>query len=128
VAAQFRHRRIRHHRSGKRRIHAGLCLSGLCAGPRLRRTPRGDRLSKPRHNQTFEGLALDEPLRAKDATARCGLLIVDTVTGTTVEWLRFEHTIEELYDVAVLPGVRQAEAIGFRGDDIQREISPERRE
>ena len=80
-------------------------------------------LSKPRHNQTFAGLALDDRLRAKDATARCGLLVVDIDTGNAVEWLRFEHTIEELYDVAVLPGVRQAEALGFRADDIQREIS-----
>jgi hypothetical protein len=26
--------------------------------------------------------------------------------------------------VAVIPGVRQAEAVGFRADDIQREIVP----
>lgn len=83
-------------------------------------------LSKPRRNKTFDGLALDERLQAKDATARCGVLVVNIDTGNAVEWLRFEHTIEELYDVAVLPGVRQAEAIGFRADDIQREISVER--
>jgi uncharacterized protein (TIGR03032 family) len=80
-------------------------------------------LSRPRRNQTFAGLALDDRLREKDAAARCGLLIVDIDSGNVVEWLRFEHTIEELYDVAVLPGVRQAEAIGFKADDIQREIS-----
>lgn len=82
-------------------------------------------LSRPRRNQTFEGLALDEQLEAKDAAARCGLIIVDIDSGNTVEWLRFEHTIEELYDVAVLPGVRQAEAVGFVGADIQRAISAE---
>jgi uncharacterized protein (TIGR03032 family) len=81
-------------------------------------------LSRPRRNLTFEGLALDERLRAKDAVARCGLQVVDIDTGNAVEWLRFGHTIEELYDVAVIPGVRQAEAIGFRADDIQREIIP----
>jgi len=59
----------------------------------------------------------------KDAAPRCGLLIVDIDKGNLVEWLRFEHIIEELYDVAVLPGVHQAEAIGFKADDIQREIS-----
>lgn len=84
-------------------------------------------LSKPRRNKTFEGLALDERLREKDAAARCGLLVVDVDTGHVVEWLRFEHTIEELYDVAVLPGVRAAEAIGFKADDIQREICVEQR-
>lgn len=82
-------------------------------------------LSRPRRNQTFEGLALDERLDAKDAAARCGLIIVDIDTGRTVEWLRFEHTIDELYDVAVLPGVKQAEAVGFVGEDIQRAISVE---
>ena len=60
-------------------------------------------LSRPRRNKTFEGLALDERLAAKDAVPRCGLYVVDID----------EHTIDELYDVAVLPGVRQAEAVGF---------------
>lgn len=76
-------------------------------------------LSRPRRNQTFEGLALDQKLAAKDATARSGLLVIDIDTGRTVEWLRFEHTIDELYDVAILPGVKQAEVVGFRGDDIK---------
>jgi hypothetical protein len=41
------------------------------------------------------------------------------------EWLRFEHTIDELYDVAVLPGVRQAEAIGLIGPEIEHVVSVE---
>jgi uncharacterized protein (TIGR03032 family) len=80
-------------------------------------------LSRPRHNQTFAGLRLEERLAEKDTAPRCGLLVVDIDTGNIVEWLRFEHTIDELYDVAVLPGVRQAEAVGFVADDIQRELS-----
>jgi hypothetical protein len=71
------------------------------------------------------GDALDARLSEKDAVACCGLLVVDIDTGTVVEWLRFEHTIDELYDVAILPGVRAAEAIGFKSDDIQREITIE---
>jgi len=84
-------------------------------------------LSRPRHGQTFSGLALDGRLSDKDAVARCGVLIVDIDTGNIVEWLRFAHTIEELYDVAILPRVRAAEAIGFKSDEIQREITIERR-
>jgi len=80
-------------------------------------------LSRPRHNQTFEGLELDERLAAKDAAPRCGLLVVDTQTGLAGDWLRFEHTIDELYDVAVLPGVVQAEAVGFIGEDIQKAVT-----
>jgi uncharacterized protein (TIGR03032 family) len=82
-------------------------------------------LSRPRRNQTFEGLELDERLAAKDAEPRCGLIIVDLASGRTVEWVRFEHTIEELYDVAVMPGVVQPEAIGFRGDGMSQAITVE---
>lgn len=83
-------------------------------------------LSRPRHGQTFSGLALDDRLSAKDAAARCGVVVVDIATGASIEWLRFEHTIEELYDVAVLPGVRAAEAIGFKSNEIETEIVVER--
>ena len=82
-------------------------------------------LSRPRRNKTFEGLELDERLAAKDAEARCGLIIVDTRSGRTVEWLRFDQMIEELYDVAVMPGVIQPEAIGFKGDGLGQTISAE---
>lgn len=82
-------------------------------------------LSRPRNNQTFAGLALDGELARRDAVPRCGLIIVDIDTGVTVEWMRLAHTIDELYDVAVLPGVIQAEMIGFRGEAIQQAISPE---
>jgi uncharacterized protein (TIGR03032 family) len=81
-------------------------------------------LSRPRRSQTFTGLALDQRLAEKDAAARCGLLVVDIDTANHVEWLRFEHTIDELY-LAIVPGVRAAEAIGFKADDIQGEISVE---
>jgi uncharacterized protein (TIGR03032 family) len=82
-------------------------------------------LSRPRHSQTFAGLALDDRLSENDAVARCGMLIVDIDSGNAVEWVRFEHMIDELYDVAVLPRVRAAEAIGFKSDDIKREITVE---
>jgi hypothetical protein len=49
----------------------------------------------------------------------------DTASGETVSWLRFNHTVDELYDVAVLAGVAQAEAIGFKNEDIQRHIDVE---
>jgi uncharacterized protein (TIGR03032 family) len=80
-------------------------------------------LSRPRNNQTFEGLDLDDRLAAKDAVPRCGLIVVDLRSGETVEWLRFEHTIDELYDVAILPGVAQAEAVGFLGEDIAQAVT-----
>lgn len=76
-------------------------------------------LSRPRKNQTFEGLELQDLLVQKDTAPRSGLLVINIDTGQTVEWLRFEHTIDELYDVAVLQNVQQPEAIGFQGDAIK---------
>jgi hypothetical protein len=32
-------------------------------------------------------------------------MIIDTSTGDTVEWVKVEGSISELFDVAVLPGV-----------------------
>jgi uncharacterized protein (TIGR03032 family) len=80
-------------------------------------------LSRPRHNKTFSGLALDDNLAAKDAEARCGLQIIDLRTGDIVHWLRIEGIVEELYDVVVLPEVRRPMAVGFKSDEIRRTIT-----
>ena len=80
-------------------------------------------LSLARENRTFQGLPLDEALAARGAEPRCGLLVVDTKSGDTVDWVRIEGVVRELFDVAVLPGVRNPAAIGFVTDEIQRVIS-----
>ena len=80
-------------------------------------------ISKPRHNKTFSGLALDDQLQAKQAQARCGLLVIDLRSGDIVHSLRIEGVVEELYDVQVLPGVRRPMAIGLKTDEIRRVIS-----
>jgi Domain of unknown function (DUF4915) len=58
-------------------------------------------------------LALDENLKSKDAEARGGLLIINLRLGDIVHWLRIEGIVEELYDVAVLPGVCRPMAIAL---------------
>jgi uncharacterized protein (TIGR03032 family) len=76
-------------------------------------------LSKPRReDHTFSGLALDDQLAAKDAEARCGLMVIDLHTGSIVHWLRLEGVITELYDVQVLPSVQRPMALGFQTDEI----------
>ncbi len=80
-------------------------------------------LSKPRENKTFSGLPFNETLQAKDVKPRCGLLAIDLRTGDIVHSLRIEGMVEELYDVAVLPGVRRPMAIGFKTDEIRRVIT-----
>jgi len=80
-------------------------------------------LSKPRHNKTFSGLALDENLKLRNAEARCGVQVIDLRTGDAVHWLRIEGVVDELYDVITLPGVHRPMALGFKTDEIRRVIS-----
>ncbi len=79
--------------------------------------------SLPRDNRTFTGLALDGALAKRGAAPRCAILVIDLRTGDTVHWLRFEGVVQELYDVAVLPGVVRPAAIGFKSDEIRRVIT-----
>jgi len=80
-------------------------------------------ISRARQNRTFAGLALDAALEAKGAEARTGILVIDMRSGDTVHWLRLTGVIEELYDVAMLPGVVRPMALGFRSDEVQRLIT-----
>lgn len=72
-------------------------------------------LSRPRANGAFDGLALDSRLAARDAEARCGLLVVELRSGVVREWVRLDQTlpVTEIYDVAVLPEVRQPWVLGL---------------
>lgn len=80
-------------------------------------------LSRARENRTFEGLELHDALASRDSEARCGLLVVDTMTGDATEWIRIEGIVDELFDVAALPGIRAATAVGIVGPEIGRAIS-----
>lgn len=77
-------------------------------------------LSKPRGNATFEGLDLQANLEAHSAMAQCGLHVVNLTTGNAEQWVRVEGFADELYDVAVLPGVARPMALGFQSDEIRR--------
>lgn len=81
--------------------------------------------SRTRQNKTFSGLALDDALRTRRVSPRCGLSVIDLERGDVVEWLEIGGLIEELYDVAVLPGCRRPTLLGTIGDDIRRAISIE---
>lgn len=68
-------------------------------------------VSKPRDG-TFRHLSLDGELKGRDAEPWCGILIVNLLTGDTVEWIRLDGHITELFDVAAMPGVQCPMAIG----------------
>lgn len=82
-------------------------------------------LSLGREQRTFSDLPLEGALAARGAEARCGLLVIDTATGDTVAWARIEGVVRELFDVAVLPGVRRPALVGLIGDDVRRVVSLE---
>lgn len=78
-------------------------------------------LSRPRE-ATFQGLPLDDNLAKRQAVARAGIQVIDTTSGDIVHWLRIEGSVEELYDVIVLPGVVRPQALGFKTDEIRRRV------
>ncbi len=82
-------------------------------------------LSTCRENRTFQGLPLDDALAAKNTAPRCGLEVIDLRTGDVVHSLSIEGVVRELYDVAVLPGVRRPSALGFKTEEIRRTITIE---
>jgi uncharacterized protein (TIGR03032 family) len=83
-------------------------------------------LSQPRGNptsaETLTGLELDDALARRNVEPRAGLLVIDLRTGDAVHWLRLGGIVSELYDVAVLPGVKRPMALGFKTDEIRRTL------
>lgn len=75
-------------------------------------------MSKPRREHAFQGLPLEKNLADRGAAPRCGLYVIETAGGAVVHWVRIESAIEELYDVAVLPGVVRPKAVSFAAPDI----------
>lgn len=82
-------------------------------------------LSKPRHGR-FEGLALDDRLKEKDADAWCGVQVISLKDGSVANWLRLDGPITELFDVCVLPGVKNPITLGPQSAEIRSFITVER--
>lgn len=59
-------------------------------------------VSLPREG-LFKGLPLQDELERRRAEPWCAVLIVNLDTGAIEEYLRFEGTTKELFDVAILP-------------------------
>jgi uncharacterized protein (TIGR03032 family) len=81
-------------------------------------------VSRPRENRTFEGLALNERLAREGVGPLCHLAVVNLMTGDIEHRLTIEGVVEELYDVAVLPGIIRPSVIGFRTDEIRFLVRP----
>ena len=62
-------------------------------------------LSQIRETATFNNL----PISEKATELQCGVWIVDIDTGETAGFIRFEEQVQEIFDVALMPGKRYPE-------------------
>ena len=81
-------------------------------------------LSKPRYKR-FDGLALADRMEEKDADPWCGVQVISLTDGSVAHWIRFDGAIAELFDVCVLPGVKDAITLGPQSPEIRNFITVE---
>lgn len=83
-------------------------------------------ISLPRDGtQVFEGLALQDRLAAERVAPRAMIAVVNLRTGDLEHSIEIGPPISEVYDVAILPGVRHPHLIGLHKDDIRFIINPD---
>jgi len=71
-------------------------------------------LSQIRESSTFGDLPVTQRLRER----RCGVWMVDLRAGEIAGFLQFKDLVQEIFDVAVLPGVRFPEIAEASGDTV----------
>ncbi len=71
-------------------------------------------LSQVREATTFGGL----PLTGRLEERQCGVWVVNIETGNIVAFLRFEDAVQEIFDVAVLPGLKFPELAEHGSDAV----------
>jgi uncharacterized protein (TIGR03032 family) len=88
-------------------LHAGFALVGL---------------SLPRRHQDFTGLPLDDRLKQARQAPDCAIQVIDLSSGLSAHWLRLGGVVQELYDIAIIPGVRSPMVVGFAQGQINKLI------
>jgi len=76
--------------------------------------------SAQRSNRTFSDLPLEQNLAKAGLVGRCAVHIINIRTGQIEHQLHIDGDIQELYDLAVLPGKRLANVIGFLNEDVRK--------
>ena len=61
-------------------------------------------LSQVRETAVFSGIQITERLKETERT--CGVWVVDIERGQVVAFLKFEEAVQEIFAVALLPGIR----------------------
>lgn len=75
-------------------------------------------ISLPRPVNAGHALMLDERMREHKAVPWRGIQIVDLRSGDIVEWFRFDGAIRELFDVALIPGIRCPRGLGPEAPEL----------
>ena len=94
----------------------GLCFHDDCAFVTL---------SKQRNGQ-FAGLALNDRLQDAGEEDWCGVQILSLADQQVVQWIRFEGAITELFDICVLPGVKNPLTLGPQSAEIREFLTMEK--
>ena len=89
-------------------LHAGHAVVGL---------------SLPRQHKDFSGLPLDDRLKAEGREPECVVQVIDLARGAAAHWLQIGGIVRELYDIALVPGLRTPMVVGFAQGQINRLIS-----
>jgi hypothetical protein len=64
-------------------------------------------------------------LDAAGIGAQCAICVVNLLSGDIEHRLEIKGIVEEIYDVALLPGVTRPMALGFRSEEIRLAIKPD---
>ena len=75
-------------------------------------------MSHTRDDRSLQDLPLQQQLDKRNADTQCGILVIDTETGATLESIAIHGMVTELFDVTVLKNVKCPTAIGILGDEI----------
>jgi uncharacterized protein (TIGR03032 family) len=78
-------------------------------------------ISKPRHT-TFKGLPLDDELPKRNAVPECGVYFIRLSDGEIVHKLTITGSVDEIYDVALLPNTQAPMLVGIQGNDVHKFI------
>jgi uncharacterized protein (TIGR03032 family) len=79
-------------------------------------------LSHMRSSDHKPDLEIYSNLEKHQAQTRCGLQVIDLTTGDVRHWLMVEGYADEIYDIAVLPNIRQPNVIGIEGEEVRNQV------
>ncbi|HYG48880.1 MAG TPA: TIGR03032 family protein [Allosphingosinicella sp.] len=80
-------------------------------------------LSRPRES-AFSDLPLHAELDRLGQAPWCGVAVVDLRRGAMVEFIRYQTQVDELFDVAVLRGIRNPVTIGPATEELLSNVRP----